>query len=220
MIDCIAQPQMNTINQETYEDIATEFSETRSYVWKCIKDFTLFLQERKDTDPSILEIGCGNGKNMEYVKNRIPCNIIGVDTCHNFLSICDKKHLQTQYGNSTCLPFPDNSFDYILCIAMFHHLLTDEDRNASMKEMLRVMKPNSYGIITCWSSIQHETSNFQFHEGINIVPWKGRKNINKDRYYYVYSESMFREYFQAFSSIRIVNIYTEFGNWVLLFQKN
>jgi len=117
------------------------------------------------------------------------------------------------------MPFPNNSFDYILCIAMFHHLLTSEDRDATFHEILRVMKPESYGILTCWSVDQPPKSNFKFNEGVNIVPWKGRKNINKIRYYFVYSEKMFREYFESFSEVKIINIYNEFGNWVLIFQR-
>jgi ubiquinone/menaquinone biosynthesis C-methylase UbiE len=117
------------------------------------------------------------------------------------------------------MPFLNESFDFILCIAMFHHLLTIQDRNSTFNEILRVMKNGSYGILTCWSIIQPEKSNFKFKEGINIVPWKGRKNINKIRYYFVYSEKMFREYFESFSEIKIIDIYNEFGNWVLIFKK-
>ena len=47
--------------------------------------------------------------------------------------------------------------------------------------------------------------------GLNIVPW----NKTQFRYYYVYSETMFREYFQSFSEITIERIYNELGNWVL-----
>jgi hypothetical protein len=102
---------------------------------------------------------------------------------------------------------------------MFHHLLTLEDRNKSMKEFIRIMKPKSYGIITCWATLQPENSKFKFEEGINIVPWKGRQDINKIRYYYVYSHKMFQEYFETFDEIQIINIYNEVGNWILLFIK-
>ena len=213
---------MDTVNQDTYERIAKEFSETRSYVWNCIKDFTQCIRSESESYkriPNIIEVGCGNGKNMEYIKQRVDCNIVGIDSCHAFIDICEQKGLEASFGFSNKLAFPDQSFDYLLCIAMFHHLLTDEDRNTTMKEILRVMKPNSYGILTCWSTIQPEKSNFRFHEGVNIVPWKGRKNNHTTRYYNVYSEQMFREYFQAFSEIDIVHIYNEFGNWILTFRR-
>jgi ubiquinone/menaquinone biosynthesis C-methylase UbiE len=213
---------MNDINKKTYNDIACEFSETRAYVWQCVKDFTKFINSfNKESESFILEIGCGNGKNIEYLNKNIDneCNIIGVDNCENFIKICKNKNLSILNCNSDLMPFLNESFDFILCIAMFHHLLTIEDRDSTFNEILRVMKNGSYGILTCWSTIQPEKSNFKFTEGINIVPWKGRKNINKIRYYYVYSEKMFREYFESFMEIKIIDIYNEFGNWVLIFQK-
>jgi ubiquinone/menaquinone biosynthesis C-methylase UbiE len=115
------------------------------------------------------------------------------------------------------LPFDNEVFDYILCIAMFHHLLTLEERDKTFREILRVMKPGGYGILTCWSTIQPDNLKFKFNEGINIVPWKGRQITNKTRYYYVYSEKMFREYFESFKEIKIIDIYYEYGNWVLTF---
>jgi ubiquinone/menaquinone biosynthesis C-methylase UbiE len=210
---------LNKINKETYNEIANEFSDTRAYVWQCVKDFTNFINDSNNSKPFILEIGCGNGKNMDYLIKNTNCNIIGIDNCTNFVEICNKKNLNTLLTESHSLPFSNNSFDYILCIAMFHHLLTIEDQNLTFKEILRVMKNNSYGILTCWSTIQPEKSNFKFSEGINIVPWKGRKNINKIRYYFVYSELMFRNYFESFPEINIIDIYNEFGNWILIFQK-
>ena len=91
-----------------------------------------------------------------------------------------------------------------------------------MDEILRVMKPGALGILTCWSTAQPEGSHFRFHEGVNEVPWIGKRSEQgpKMRYYYVYSESMFREYFQSFAErLKIVSIYNEFGNWVLIFQR-
>ena len=224
---------MNEINNDTYNHIAYEFAETRAYVWQCVKDFTDLINLSNLPNLSnlfkldkafILEIGCGNGKNIEYLIKNINeiynFSVIGIDNCESFIEICNKKKLTTILCNSSLLPFQNNSFDFILCIAMFHHLLTIEEQNETFREILRVMKNNSYGILTCWSTIQPEKSNFKFIEGINIVPWKGRKNVNKIRYYFVYSEKMFRDYFESFSEITIIDIYNEVGNWILIFKKN
>ena len=208
---------MDLINQATYETISNEFSETRSYVWKCVKDFTNLM--KKDMYSKTLEVGCGNGKNMTYLKKHTNSDIIGIDTCKNFIDLCQKINLNALYANSTSLPFLDDQFDYLICIAMFHHLLTDEDRDKSMNEIVRVMKQNAFGMITCWSTVQPENSKFKFSEGVNIVPWIGRQNTRKIRYYYVYNEQMFRKYFAKFDTIEISQIYNEVGNWILIFRK-
>ena len=206
---------MDEVNLQTYNDIAKEFSETRAYIWQCVKDFTKSIHQ-----PSkILEIGAGNGKNMEHIQNNTSCEIQGVDYCENFVNICKTKNLQCTNADSKHLPFVKNSFDYVMCIAMFHHLLTEEDQTQSMNEILRVLKPKGKGIITCWSTEQPPNSKFTFVAGVNVVPWKGRKGIHKTRYYYVYSKQMFQQYFESFQEIEILDIYNEQGNWILLFTK-
>jgi alkylated DNA repair protein alkB family protein 8 len=211
--------KLDKTNLDTYEKISQEFSETRAYVWKCVKDFIPLINPNNH----ILEIGCGNGKNMEYILKNIDCKMIGIDTCQNFVDICKGKNLEVYNNNILNLNFDSNSFDCVLCIAMFHHLLTKEDQENAMKEILRIMKPGGFCIITCWSTEQPESNDvkkFKFNVGINIVPWKGRQQSNKIRYYYVYSEKMFRDFFEQYSEIKICNIYNEVGNWIILFQKN
>jgi ubiquinone/menaquinone biosynthesis C-methylase UbiE len=207
---------MDEINLNTYEAIASEFSTTRAYVWKCVKDFCSLMQD----NTTILEVGCGNGKNMEYLNKHKQIISYGIDTCLNFVEHCKSKNLNVRFGNSLNIPYQNESFDCMICIAMFHHLLSEEDRNQSMNEILRIMKKGALGMITCWAIEQPEITNFTFEIGINLVPWKGRKGINKTRYYYVYNEKIFREFFMKYESqIEIKNIYNEVGNWIILFKK-
>jgi alkylated DNA repair protein alkB family protein 8 len=124
------------------------------------------------------------------------------------------------------LQFTDSNFDFVLCIAVFHHLLSEVNQINAMNEIIRVMKSGAIGIITCWATEQPtefkelKTKKFKFTEGINTVIWKGRVELNKTRYYYVYSEKMFREFFNKFTNIEIMKIYNEVGNWIILFKKN
>ena len=74
---------LDKINLDTYEVISKEFSDSRAYVWQCIKDFTPLIAPNSH----VLEIGCGNGKNMSYILKNIDCNLIGVDTCQNFIDM-------------------------------------------------------------------------------------------------------------------------------------
>jgi len=210
---------LDKINLDTYEVIAKEFSDTRAYVWQCVKDFTELIKPNID----ILEIGCGNGKNINYILNHVDCQMIGVDTCQNFVDMCKANKFKVYNNNILNLQFNDNSFDYVLCVAMFHHLLTEEDQKKAMKEILRVLKSGATCMITCWATEQpnsNDIKKFKFDEGINIVPWKGRFELNKTRYYYVFSEKMFREFFNKYTEIRIIKIYNEVGNWIILFEKN
>jgi len=211
--------EFDTTNLNTYEIISTEFAETRAYVWQCVKDFTKLILENNH----VLEIGCGNGKNIKYILNNTDCKMVGTDTCQNFVDMCQSQNLNVYNNNILNLYFDDSSFDNLICIAVFHHLLKEEDQIKAMNQILRVMKNRAIGMITCWATEQpdqNQLKKFKFTEGINIVPWKGRKDLNKTRYYYVYSEKMFRDFFNNFNMrIEIIKIYNEVGNWIILFNK-
>jgi SAM-dependent methyltransferase len=208
---------MDAINRDTYEAIAVEFAETRAYIWQCVKSFLGRIQAGDE----VLDIGCGNGKNMEYVRRMLGCKVQGVDTCLGFVDICRTKDLPVSLGDSRDLPFPTGRFDCVLCVAMFHHLLSQEDRDVAMRELLRVLRPGGVGLLTCWATEQPAGGKFRFVEGVNPVPWKGRRAEKTAvmRYYYVYSRAMFETYFRSFPEIVVEDIYWEVGNWILVFRK-
>jgi ubiquinone/menaquinone biosynthesis C-methylase UbiE len=207
---------LEEINNNTYNEISLEFSNSRTYIWQCVKDFCNLIND--SNIPNIIEIGCGNGKNLEYIKSIKNSNLIGIDNCQNFVDLCLKKNLNVLNNSAYNINFKDNTFDYMLCIAMFHHLLTPESQINVLNEILRIMKKGSLGIITCWA-VEQSNNNITFTEGINIVPWKGKKIINKIRYYYVYNQKMFYEYFEKIKEIQIIKIYNDVGNWVIIFKK-
>ena len=73
---------LDTINKDTYSEISLEFSTTRAYVWKCVKDFCNLIDDSEEKN--IIEIGCGNGKNIQYINSKKKVNIIGVDNCQYY----------------------------------------------------------------------------------------------------------------------------------------
>ena len=204
--------------QNVYEDIAVHFSDTRYSRWNFV---TNFLNKQISIDRGI-EIGCGNGKNLCI---RDDLHLIGVDTCQAFIEICIQKNLTVFQQNCCNLQFKNNSFDYALSIAVFHHLASDIRRYKAMKEMIRIIKSGGKGIISVWSLEQTNRDNNMkkrlFIPGDNYVSWmrKKDKKIFK-RYYYIFNEDMFRTYMGQFSEWIIVNkLFNKRGNWVVEFTK-
>ena len=81
-------------------------------------------------------------------------NFVGVDNCENLLKICQDKGLNVVYGDMCSLPLKDNSADFIISIASFHHLSTIERRTQALKEFYRVLKPGGNLLISVWSKTQ------------------------------------------------------------------
>lgn len=174
--------------KSVYESIADNFSATRHSQWDWITDFIT----SKPNDSHILDIGCGNGRNMLYTDYQFT----GIDNCQNFVKICQQRDLNVIQSDMTKLPFNDNSFDYIISIASFHHLATVERRKQSLKEMKRVLKHNSTAeiLLSVWSINQEHNKKLNFTYGDNMVPWKNRKTGDIEyRYYYIFNNQELKD---------------------------
>ena len=211
--------QKNVIN--VYRDISGHFSDTRNSVWDGVKQFL----EKQDMNSSGFEIGCGNGKNMHYAEE-LGHSITGIDTCIQFIRECNKNRLKAHIGNAVDQTYTDNSFDYCISIAVFHHLSSNEARTKAFMNMIDIIRPGGKGLITVWAAEQDGFSNKKFKAGDNIVKWHKPYDIDNkrhyeiyDRYYYVYTEDMFKCYIKEFENIKIDIIYNQKGNWFCEFTK-
>ena len=201
--------------EQVYDKIADQFNNTRYKIWGSVKTFMDSLPK----DASVLELGCGNGKNMLY---RSDINIKGIDISNEQVIICKRKSLDVEKGNITELKFDDNSFDFMICIATYHHLDNDIDRQKCLKEMYRCLKYNGEVFITVWAMEQQENSTFNFTQTDEMVPWKSKDDGNTYlRYYHIYRKDELRlEITRLCPEFKIVKIDWELGNWYVLLKKD
>ena len=67
-----------------YDRISSHFSRTRFSKWSCVREFL-------DTIPAssiVLDLGCGNGKYLDYFNKEKKVAMIGCDRCEELLKIC------------------------------------------------------------------------------------------------------------------------------------
>ncbi len=95
---------------------------------------------------SLLDIGCGTGRFLDFVKQAWPrLPTIGLDLSEPYLNEA-KRHLARwpraafAIGNAESIPLPDASQDAVTSIFMFHEL-PPEARRAALAEFARVLKP-------------------------------------------------------------------------------
>ena len=162
-----------------YENIAESFSDKRYNTWDWIDNFIKNI----NYNSNILDIGCGNGRNMKYPNY----NFYGVDNCSKFVELAKNISPNVYLSDMTNLPFKNNYFDAIISIASFHHLSTIERRMKCLEEMNRVLKPGGKILLSIWSINQSHNNKLQFKYGDNIVPFKNnKKEIIGNRYYYIF----------------------------------
>lgn len=200
--------------EEVYNRIANQFDYTRHRIWGSVKKFMNGLEPNS----KVLEIGCGNGKNMLY---RTDLDFHGIDISEKQIDICKKKNLKVEKSDMINLPFNDNIFDYEICIATYHHLDNDTDRQKALYEMYRTLKKDGTILITVWAMEQELDSNFHFSSTDEMVPWKSKDDGNTYlRYYHIYRKNeLVNEIINLCPIFQIKSIEYELGNWAIILIK-
>ena len=87
----------------------------------------------------VLDIGCGDGILMEYLKNEKKVNIRGIEISKSKVQNCIAKGLTVIEGNAEkdLKQFPDSSFDYVVLSQTLQAFLNPEN---VIKELLRIGK--------------------------------------------------------------------------------
>ena len=173
---------MSSVNNTVsnfYKKNAENFSKTRNNPWPATKEFL----DNLNTNSKVLDIGCGNGRNLFYRKD---INIEGLELSEELSEIVRQRGGKVTCGNMINLPFEDNTFDNIICIAVYHHLDNDRDRMNALKEMYRVLKPGGKAFIQVWAMEQPQNSRRKFIKRDTLVPWKNKDGTVMLRYYHIY----------------------------------
>lgn len=87
----------------------------------------------------VLDVGCGIGFVSQLYPN---FDITGIDISEEMLK---RNPYHWQKASAEAIPFPDNTFDYVICRSLLHHL---EVPTKGLAEMERVLKPG--GKFICW----------------------------------------------------------------------
>ena len=141
----------------------------------------------------LLDIGCGNGRNMLPFKG---FQLTGIDyskeMIENAKKFADRNSIKAEFRVADVreLPFENESIDNALGIAVYHHLHPEELVDA-LKELHRVLKPDGEAFLTVWNKHQRK---FLFKSSDQNIPWKRRKDDKTYyRYYHLYTRSELRK---------------------------
>ena len=123
--------------------------------------FDQILKNRFSTQMSILDAGCGAGRNLIYFL-RSGCRVFGVDQNPEAIryvralaqSLAPELPAENfQVSKVEEMPFPDKRFDAVISSAVLHFAGSEQHFNGMLEEMWRVLKPEGLLFVRLASSI-------------------------------------------------------------------
>lgn len=131
---------------------------------------------------SLLDAGCGDGRYLAALPGLgpVPARVVGTDIADSILrtagAAAEAAGVEAELvrANLESLPFPDDSFDVVLCVQVIEHLL---DPGLGIRELARVLQPGGLLIL----STDHDRNlvsrvlNAPRSALVGLLGWRGRR---------------------------------------------
>ena len=158
---------------------------------------------------TVLDIGCGTGHHVRSLRAR-GYDAAGVDASDGMLAHARANNPGTRIERADVdrLPFPDASFDFVLCIEVFRYLARTQP---AIAEMARVLKPGGIALVTAAPSLS-----LNGYPAINKLTSRlPIGNFTRLRQYFTTSGRMSRQFHAAgFHEVSVHGVYFGPVNWV------
>ncbi|MDH2427310.1 methyltransferase domain-containing protein [Sphaerisporangium sp. TRM90804] len=100
----------------------------------------------------VLDVGCGIGKPALRLARERGVNVTGVSISEQQIGVAKASaravplpaDVEFQTADAMDLPFPDSSFDAVLCLEALHHM---PDRPKALREIARVVRPGGSVVV-------------------------------------------------------------------------
>ncbi len=185
--------------RETYERIAEPFAASRAEPWPEVLSFTTSLPE----DARILDAGCGNGRHARALASAGHA-VVAVDFARNLLLLGRRGsrgriwggHIQWVQADAAALPLRGSSVDAAICVAVLHHLPSEDERVRALRELRRVLRASGRLFVSVWAMDQprfRKAVEARRHLPADVrgdieVPWTMPDGVVIPRYYHLFQE--------------------------------
>src|SRR5690349_11199510 len=114
--------------------------------------FDQLLKGRYDNCKKVLDVGCGNGRNLVYLL-RNGYEVLGVDPQPHAVETVkelsaalapDNPQENFMVCSAENLPFSDATFDLVISSAVLHFAKNEQHFDSMLQSMFRVLKPGGY----------------------------------------------------------------------------
>jgi tRNA (uracil-5-)-methyltransferase TRM9 len=192
-------------NREVFDQIAESWYRIRH--WPLLKEELEGLAARWQSG-KLLNVGCAHGP--DFLPFTQGFELWGVDSSPGMLkqalrySAKFKFYVNLTAADASFLPFPNNTFDWAISVATYHHIKGREEREKAFVELKRVLKPEGEAFLTVWN---HGQPRFWLKSKEQQVPWR-LKGETVYRYYHLFSYGELRKLLSK-AGLKIINVSPE-----------
>jgi len=172
--------------QKVWNNIAPEWHEFKTTPAKKTIEFL-----KKQTG-KVLDLGSGSGRNLTKIKNG---KMYLIDFSDEMVKLGKKRAKQKKISaeffisNVTKLPFEDNFFNSAICICVLHCIEGKKNREKTIQELYRVLKPKAQALIGVWNV---NSKRFKNSKKEKLINWRDKGK----RYYYLFEEKEVHDLFK------------------------
>ncbi len=160
--------------------------------WYNFRHFSIFRAElealaHRWRQGKLLNVGCAHGP--DFLPFRQGFELYGVDFSAEMLKLARRYSEKFDFtvnlsvADFCYLPYPDETFDWAISVAAYHHIKGEEERLKALHELRRVLKPGGEAFVTVWNRWQPR---FWFRGKEVAVPWR-MKGKTLYRYYHLFA---------------------------------
>ncbi len=173
-----------TTNRETFDRISESWYRVRH--WPLLREELEELAHRWQSG-KLLNTGCAHG--ADFLPFTQSFELWGVDFSTGMLRQAQRYSAKFNFyanliaADMLSLPFPNNTFDWVISVAAYHHIKGKHAREEAFHELKRVLKPGGEAFLTVWNRGQ---PGFWLKPAEQEIPWK-LKGKTVYRYYHLFS---------------------------------
>ncbi len=176
-------------------------------------------------DTTLVDIGCGYGRDSFYLSDQLDVHVVGIDTAANGLALISK-HEGEPKVSFICCDFMETAetqlFD-ILFASNLYHILRPSDRLALRNKASRLLRPGGYLFLNALSVNDKE----EYGKG-DIVDGENHSFV-KGKYSHFFTEEELKQDFGSFLLQQLYELeYEEYRNegrnhhhvsWIVVLRK-
>jgi ubiquinone/menaquinone biosynthesis C-methylase UbiE len=154
------------VDKKTIQSFSEEWSKFDVFSYEEIRKigdeyFDLVTDEMLNKKSRVLDLGCGTGRWSRYVADRV-AQVEAIDPGASIFAasrlLKDKKNVRVTQASSDLIPFADESFDFVMCLGVLHHI---PDTQQALNDLICKLKQGGFALLYFYYNFENRSLAFK-----------------------------------------------------------